>query len=340
MDKRFFWAIFICLLIVPYTVQSADSGSVRIVGATVNTAALDPNYWTAERMQSAIPYPVRLTGRPIAGLPARADGPAGGEDGGLPKGRKVPALQSFIEPYSATVNAQGYAYPYPFTRYQNFDGYDVWPYSTVVKIYFSDGGKNFVCSGAVWPNRSVLTAGHCIYNPDAKRFHSHFIVIPQYKNGEQPLGSWGASEVFTTDAWQKGDFSYDFGLIVTEKQAGRNISYYTGYLGAQWNASLNQSWTVIGYPAARPFNGKVQQICIGSYAESDTTNSPAAVAIGCDLTGGSSGGPWIVSFRGTGGGNRINGLMSYGYASRKKASYSPYFGSTAKQFWDIARRKK
>ena len=34
------------------------------------------------------------------------------------------------------------------------------------------------------------------------------------------------------------------------------------------------------------------------------------IGVGCDMTGGSSGGPWIL---GLGRGNYINGLISYGY---------------------------
>jgi V8-like Glu-specific endopeptidase len=278
-----------------------------------------------------------------AGPPARPEGIAEGEDGLAPNYKhsvrsSVVAVPPFLE---TPVTAQGYTYPFPFVRYQNFSTYDTWPFSTVVKIFFRDGNSNFVCSGSVWPNRAVLTAGHCVYNPDTKKLHTNFVIVPQYKNGSAPLGTWTASEVFTTNGWKaSGDFSYDFGLIITAKQNGRSISYYTGFLGGQWNVSTNQAWTVIGYPAARPFNGNVQQICHGSFAESDTTNSPASIGIGCDLTGGSSGCPWIVGFTGFNGGNRVNGLMSYGYSNRKKASYSPYFGSTAKQFWTISKQKR
>jgi V8-like Glu-specific endopeptidase len=338
-----FSAIIAIISILPVLAWGADVSSPALI-SVADKSQETPYYWTLERMQSAKPYPLhRLKGRPIAGRPPQPEGVPGGEDGTPPQSKQpLGSQQIAIPPFiQGPVSSQGYFYPFPFIRYQNFASYDIWPYRTVVKIFFKDGNSNFVCSGAVWPNRSILTAGHCVYNPDTKKGHTNFVIIPQYKNGSAPLGSWGWTETFTTNGWKaSGDFSYDFGLIVTEKQAGRNISFYTGNLGSQWNISTNQAWTVIGYPAARPFNGNVQQICHGSFAENDVTKSPAAVGIGCDLTGGSSGCPWIIAFTGANGGNRVNGLMSYGYPNRKKASYSPYFGSTAQQFWKIARNKR
>ena len=44
------------------------------------------------------------------------------------------------------------------------------------------------------------------------------------------------------------------------------------------------------------------------------------------VTGGSSGGPWVV---GLGGGNYVNSVTSYGYSSLPGVLFGPYFGDGA-----------
>jgi V8-like Glu-specific endopeptidase len=298
-------------------------------------------YWTAERMAKAKPVPLRerrFMKRTVK--PTMHQGTPGFGNSGLP-GKIFTDLAEQILPIaspSSSPQRQDYTYPPPFARYQNFDSYDTYPYSAVVKIFFSDGGDDFVCSGAVWPSRSIITAGHCVYNDQAHRYHTNVIVVPQYINGQSPYGGFEASNLFTTQGWQDGDFSYDLGLIVTRDKNGSKISSYTGFLGGRWNVTAIQHWTVIGYPAERPFNGEFQQICQTSFAYKDTGSAPQPNGAGCDLTGGSSGGPWIVRFSGKGGNqNQVNGVTSYGYAGRPKELYAPYFGDAAKNFWNYAK---
>lgn len=297
------------------------------------------NYWTPERMKNAIPDPMRDRTRtnltPGTSSPP-AQGPSGFGESGLPAVASA-IEKNFVLPFvSIPKSGSVYNYPAPFARYQNFDSYDVYPYSTIVKIFYTDAGRDYVCSGSVWPGRAVLTAGHCVYNNDARRYHTNVVAVPQYKNGSSPLGAFIATDLITISDYQNGNQGYDMALILTATKGGSKISTYTGWLGGMWNVTPMQHWTVIGYPAGRPFNGETQQVCQASYAYPDERQSPVTVGIGCDLTGGSSGCPWIVKFGGQGGRmNLVNGLMSYGY--RVKDSYSPYFGSAAKKLWDYAR---
>jgi V8-like Glu-specific endopeptidase len=107
-----------------------------------------------------------------------------------------------------------------------------------------------------------------------------------------------------------------------------------GYLGYKANVSRNQTWNAFGYPQAAPFDGKKLTYCKAAYATSDTQFSPDTIGIGCDMTGGSSGGPWILNYTPgqSGSFNYINGLNSYKYDSQPKAMYSPYFGN---EFLDL-----
>lgn len=319
------------------TVGTRNPDRVTISERALHTSSV---YWTTERMAKAKPYPVREPRFAKKTNVAMAQGVPGLGHSGLP-GRAISKMVEEILPIASfPADPKDYNYPPPFARYQNFDDYSVFPYSAVVKVFFSDGGEDYVCSGAVWPSRSVLTAGHCVYNDATHRYHTNVIVVPQYFNGQSPYGSFQATSLATTEGWQDGDFSYDLGLIQTADKGGSKISSYTGFLGGRWNITSVQHFTIIGYPAGRPFSGETQQICQTSFAYKDTgSTAPAPNAAGCDLTGGSSGGPWIIRFSGKAGNqNQINGVMSYGYTGRPKDSYSPYFGTAAKNFWDFAKQ--
>jgi hypothetical protein len=57
--------------------------------------------------------------------------------------------------------------------------------------------------------------------------------------------------------------------------------------------------------------------------------------MGCDMTRGSSGGPWIRKFSGVAGSaNYLNGNNSYRYTSHPEEMFSPYFGEGAKTLYE------
>ncbi len=114
------------------------------------------------------------------------------------------------------------------------------------------------------------------------------------------------------------------------------------------NAARGQHWHILGYPqgardlAQTPpgpqFDGKHIEICAAAFATTDLPSGnpdlPATNGVGCDQTGGTSGGPWVVDFSGVGGAtNFLNGNNSYRYNSPNPPEnlklYSPYFGDGA-----------
>jgi hypothetical protein len=83
-------------------------------------------------------------------------------------------------------------------------------------------------------------------------------------------------------------------------------------------------WNDFGYPAASPYTGAWLVCTQASYARTDVSMDPDTTAIGTLMTGGCSGGPWVLKFM---NGNYANGLNSYIYTTPNQPQqiYSPYF---------------
>ena len=317
--------------------QPPSAGAQRAVVIELRDAHAEAarEFWTRARMRSARPYP----------MPSRAGGPdaapsalqSAGEPrlvpGATPSGEVVGSDDIAQSPANASATA--YAYPYPYTRTKVLTSYNAYPWRAVGKLFFVQNGGSFVCSAAAVQNAPgnktiVWTAGHCVSDGQGHADTSA-VFVPAYKNGNAPFGTFPATHLFTTHEWHnQSDFRYDFAALRVDKNAaGKTLYSKTGKLGFATNLSRVQHWNSFGYPAASPFTGELMINCQGSHALDDTTmGSPATIGIGCDMTGGSSGGPWIVAF---GRGNYVNGVNSYGYVDEPEAMYSPFHGTGANQ---------
>ena len=85
-----------------------------------------------------------------------------------------------------------------------------------------------------------------------------------------------------------------------------------------------------GYPAAGKFNGSQQYGCASPFRRWDVSPLLDPMQISCDMTGGSSGGGWILDSNSNGIGDAGESLVSvnsYGYASEKTTMYGPYMAA-------------
>ena len=90
-----------------------------------------------------------------------------------------------------------------------------------------------------------------------------------------------------------------------------------------------------GYPVNRPFNGGSLFTCTARFGGVDVTaGSPPATGIGCDMTGGSSGGGWLIGLGrgGLKGAGWVFSVNSYGYGNDPEM-YGPYHGKDALAFY-------
>jgi hypothetical protein len=282
-------AVLACALVA----TPAQAARVETKAVAQDKAAVQ-RYWTAERMRNAIPADkvVSSTGRVLDQVRAPALFPA----------RQVPP------PYTSQ------------------------PTSTNGKVFFTDGGANYVCSGTALlsgNSSTVWTAGHCVHD-GASGFHTNWAFVPAYADGSRPYGTWTARRLLTTSGWAGGgDFSYDLGAAVVNTQAGSALTSVVGGRNVAFNYNRNQTYAAHGYPAAPPFNGQRLWVCTSPLRYNDNSANPPTMGINCDMTGGSSGGGWIV-------GSAVHSVNSYGYRTLPNVMFGPYQGSVAQSLYTQA----
>ena len=273
---------------------------VEVHQAATTKAAQDrvTAYWTAKRMREAVPAKVPST--------------ANASSSGLERGA----------PYTVAAKAKpgSTAYPQQVVR-------------TTGKVFFTLGGSNYVCSGTATNSSNgsvVTTAGHCV-NDGPGAYATNFAFVPAYDNGTRPYGTWTARTLVTTSEWaNNGDISYDGGFAVMNTLNGQTLTTAVGGQGIAFNQARGLTYNAYGYPAAGKFNGQTLQSCTGT-ATPDPYGQTQSQGIPCDMTGGSSGGPWLIS-----NDTVLNSVNSFGYQGLRNVMFGPYFGSQIQSAYTTA----
>jgi V8-like Glu-specific endopeptidase len=238
---------------------AAASQAAVTVHPAGQSASSVRQYWSAERMRSAIPADQGERSGKVS--------PAGKPGGGTSSGTSTEVT---IAPGSP-LTAQG-------------------------KVFFTDGSTNYVCSGTALTGDVIWTAGHCV-NAGPGAFYTNFQFVPAYRDGSAPYGTFPATTLLTTSGWSAtGQFGVDSGAAVPGLNAsGQTLSAAVVERSITFNAPRNQSYSVYGYPAAKGFNGQRLRVCSTAWSRDDTSSTPAPMGVPCDMTGGSSGGGWVTS---------------------------------------------
>jgi V8-like Glu-specific endopeptidase len=289
-----------------------------------------------DQMRAAKPLTLPI---PAAGASTGAsgpNGPAGTIGGALPDGATGAGSAVGSSGGGITARAAGFAYPTPFDRYPVANR-SMYPHSTVGKVFFTRSGATYVCSAAVIAERAIWTAGHCV-SDGAGHYDSAMTFVPQYHNGTRPKGTFTCTKFTTFNEWHNGfDFRFDQAVVTCGVNAsGKTLRAAVGRLGFAYNQTQPKHYNAFGYPAASPFNGETMQQCSSSFGHNDSRIGGAGAtpfAIGCDMTGGSSGGPWIVKYvPGSNGAavNLLNGHNDYKYLPNEPLEmYSPYLDTNS-----------
>ena len=272
-------------------------------------------YWTPERMRNAIPRDLGVGPQPSHHRPGHAGGPGGGgggDDGGDTGGAVKGAPWS-----DASIKGQ--------------------VGETTGKVFFTLKGTNYVCSGSTVTSLEgdsvVLTAGHCVHDGDNKdtSWATNFTFVPAYEDGGSSCptttyGCWTAETLTTTTSWYtSSDFSDDAGFA-NMRDGGHSSSNLVGVVGSQAisfsNAVVAEAVYAFGYPAAQKYNGRDLIYCAGT-ARTGVIGGTAG--LDCDMTGGSSGGPWLAEFDEISATGTAVSVNSHGFRSLKDVMFGPVF---------------
>lgn len=223
------------------------------------------------------------------------------------------------------------------------------------KVYFVMGSSAYVCSGSVATdsrngNSLVLTAGHCAYDEVARRFATNWLFIPEFDSAptftcqDTAYGCWTASALVVHNGYASaGGFNtqataHDFAFAVVAgggKSGTAQLDATVGSFPISFSGTTaGTRMYAFGYPAAGKYHGNDLVYCTGDIFN-DASNSNLTWGMGCGMTGGSSGGPWLKGFSETTGSGTLNSLNSYGYSGVKNM-YGPKFDSNAQAVYNAA----
>ncbi|PZW26117.1 hypothetical protein EI42_04076 [Thermosporothrix hazakensis] len=293
----------VCALLLSDVGTTARAANTSTSGVSMKEVTQDPkavaDYWTPERMRTAKPADIILPEKkqPVSTRP------------GILAATAVPT-----------------------------GSYGTFPYSTIGKVFFTDPrtGSNYVCSGTAVQSQNgstVDTAGHCVAAGGENRYYTNWAFCPQYIDGSCPKGRWTARRLLADSVWLSSGALYrDYGAAVVNTLNGQTL--VAAVNGVQFGANLSrtQTWYALGYPAASPFNGNRMYQCISGRI-ADDSGTPQPIGISCNMTGGCSGGGWLINVNGTW---YVNGHNDYKYGATSNNMYSPYYGNEALNVYNTA----
>ena len=173
------------------------------------------------------------------------------------------------------------------------------PYRAAGKLFFQVPGQgNFVCSASVIARRLVLTAAHCMFT-NGVGFHTNWLYVPGY-DGTKPVGpdrspfgewTWARAEVPIQWINSGGALpnNEDFGILVTNDLGGNSILSQTGRFVPATGHLFDTHVSMLGYPC----NFDSCNIMQRNDSSDHRLGAGTAYEYGSDMTGGSSGGPWV-----------------------------------------------
>ena len=281
-------------------------------------------YWTAERVKAARPRAFVMTGGRLAPVAKPAKPPAGG--GGL----------------AATT---GTAWP---------DGKGA-IYRATGRVLFTLNGGNWICSASVATDSRtdisvVLTAGHCAFDQATRTFATNWLFIPEFDTRDSydcavaVHGCWTADRLIvhagfanqTSFNQTATQYDWAFAVVDADGAATSQLDQTVGSFPIAFRSySSGSPVAAFGYPAGGKYGGNNDLIHCSNSLGTDPYNLGRTYRLSCDMTGGSSGGPWLTSFPATGDAGTLSSVNSYTY-NGITAMHGPKFGTATAATWNAA----
>jgi len=182
-----------------------------------------------------------------------------------------------------------------------------YPFAAAGQLFFNIGLNTAYCSASLIKPGVVVTAAHCVANYGQQQFYSNWMFVPALDNGNAPYGVWTAQSAYILTSYFNGTDNCavngivcpDDVAIITQNVdgSGNYPGVYTGWFGYGtdgygYNGSGQALINQLGYPVALDGGLLMER------NDSQGVITPASsnnTIIGSLMTGGSSGGPWLVN---------------------------------------------
>ena len=225
------------------------------------------------------------------------------------------------------------------------------------RILFTMPGGDFVCSGTVATDATtgrsvIISAAHCIYDDVNKVFASNAIFIPNQDQtsgsatdddcSNDPLGCWvvdhGVVDINWTTRTFPDNIPWDYGYYVVADSGASDgpapspiLDQAAGSMTVDFGIpSVGQTGTALGYSYSDdPFFMHCQE----PLAALDSANYWLG---SCDLSGGSSGGPWLQPL--DGGNGLIMSVNSWGYSNQPGMAGPKLHDNSASLLFEVAKQ--
>jgi len=151
----------------------------------------------------------------------------------------------------------------------------------------SQSGFNYLGTGWFAAPRTVITAGHCVFDPvELGGWAKSIKVIPGRDDDEEPFGSATSSRFSTTDMWLASqDPDFDYAAIRLDTDLGSEVGTF-GIAVLPDAEITNRLVNISGYPVS-PGNGRQQYF----HANRVKAVTERRVFYDVDTIGGQSGSP-------------------------------------------------
>jgi hypothetical protein len=248
-----------------------------------------------------------------------------------PSPNLIPGFSGQKKSSGYTTHAFGtFGIPYTSTRVEHFPVLSLggsarnllsasWPYSAVGRLSFKVGTQNSHCTASLIRRSVIVTAAHCVQDFGTPTVFTNYLYTPAHYGPpgatlaeRAPYGSWNINIITRSSSWVDGTDTgsgsarnNDVAVMVVAKKNNQFIGDQTGYLAYAWNnysfvsSAKTGNLTVaatstLGYPQLSDGGRIMQRVDGPTYTT--TVSSAKQLRQGGDLTGGASGGPWIVNF--------------------------------------------
>jgi hypothetical protein len=217
---------------------------------------------------------------------------------------------------------------------------------TTGKVVFTLNSGDYICTGTVVTDgksdRSiVVSAAHCAWDGADGGFARNWMFIPEfdttptYTCSQAKWGCWTASALVVNRGFtsaggfndQAVQYDWSFAVVTAAGTKGTTLDVAVGSFELlDTTMATGAKVFDFGYPAAGKYHGKDLIYCADEIF-TDPLVANRTFGIDCDMTGGSSGGPWLFPFTESTGIGTVRGVNSYGYSGVKK-EYASKFNTT------------